>query len=632
MRRAPYVWLTVGLATLPWAPRASAQGFSPGPGICVTSGGAATSGEFDALASVGQPILGVTTDETWGLWIGILNWFAPSNAIEIAHATPALVPAATPLAIEVAVAAARPVDTVTLHYRQGGQSAYASLAMTDQGEDTWSATIPGGSVTLRGVEYYVEAVAAERTAYSPAADPATRPHRVPAQVTDSNGDGGLAAPARTYRMISFPAALEDGAPLALLEDDLGAPDSTVWRCGAWDGASERYLEAGRDAMAPFSPSRAAWLITDRARAIDFTGQTVFAADDAGYAITLAPGWNQIGNPFAYDVALDDAHVSDGTVLRTLGQAVADGLLEAQPLHTYDGTAYRAVDDSLCPWTGYFIANLSEEQIALVVPARETLEAHRRPLAAAPPDWQLRVEARTATGGSASVELGSSVGSSDAWDPMDRLQPPSPPGVVTAIRSLNESVPRRLRALERDIRPVRDPGMIWTLVLTTGTSEGWQLSWEPPAGLPAGHGVRLIDPQQDAWVDMLQATTYAAARTSPGRSTLRVAVGTDAWLAEQTGSAASIGAHFAVSVCGGNPHRGSMPLRLILRRPERVRVDVFDIQGRRVKTLAEGALGAGVHSIPWDGNAQPGDPAPAGVYFLRVTGEDREARLRTVWVR
>jgi len=238
--------------------------------------------------------------------------------------------------------------------------------MTDQGEDTWGAMIPSGSVTLRGVEYYIEAVAAGRTAYSPAVDPATQPYRVPVQVTDSDGDGALATLTRTYRMISFPADLDDGTVPALLEDDLGTPDSTAG--AAARGRRERAVpRSGPRRNDALLTRPRAWLITDRARSIDFTGQTVFLAGDDGYAITLQPGWNQISDPFAYDVALEDVQVNDGTVIRSFAQAVAAGLLEAQPLHAYDGTAYQSAGRCPSPWTGYFVANLTENAVDLVVP-------------------------------------------------------------------------------------------------------------------------------------------------------------------------------------------------------------------------------------------------------------------------
>jgi hypothetical protein len=56
----------------------------------------------------------------------------------------------------------------------------------------------------------------------------------------------------------------------------------------------------------------------------------------------------------------------------------------------------------------------------------------------------------------------------------------------------------------------------------------------------------------------------------------------------------------------------------------VTAEIFDVRGRRVASLHEGPLAAGVHQLLW----RP-EPAPAsGVYFLRVSaaGEIRSLKL------
>ena len=49
----------------------------------------------------------------------------------------------------------------------------------------------------------------------------------------------------------------------------------------------------------------------------------------------------------------------------------------------------------------------------------------------------------------------------------------------------------------------------------------------------------------------------------------------------------------------------------------VKVDVFDITGRRVVTVFSGNLSAGEHLFEWDGRTASGEPAGAGLYFMRV---------------
>jgi hypothetical protein len=52
--------------------------------------------------------------------------------------------------------------------------------------------------------------------------------------------------------------------------------------------------------------------------------------------------------------------------------------------------------------------------------------------------------------------------------------------------------------------------------------------------------------------------------------------------------------------------------------------IFDVRGRRVDTLHDGPLAAGVHQLLW----QPADAPASGVYFLRVTAaaETRSLKL------
>jgi uncharacterized repeat protein (TIGR01451 family) len=63
--------------------------------------------------------------------------------------------------------------------------------------------------------------------------------------------------------------------------------------------------------------------------------------------------------------------------------------------------------------------------------------------------------------------------------------------------------------------------------------------------------------------------------------------------------------------------GSLGARLDLPSACRARVEVFDVQGRRVAVLVDQDLAAGSHRISWDGKTSAGDRASAGVYFMRT---------------
>jgi hypothetical protein len=78
----------------------------------------------------------------------------------------------------------------------------------------------------------------------------------------------------------------------------------------------------------------------------------------------------------------------------------------------------------------------------------------------------------------------------------------------------------------------------------------------------------------------------------------------------------------------NPFRGETLARFSNKFTSRVRVSVFDVRGRRVATLVDEILPAGVHERAWDGRDAHGRLLRSGVYYMRVeTGA--EAASRTV---
>ena len=60
---------------------------------------------------------------------------------------------------------------------------------------------------------------------------------------------------------------------------------------------------------------------------------------------------------------------------------------------------------------------------------------------------------------------------------------------------------------------------------------------------------------------------------------------------------------------------------------RVSVEVFDLRGRRVKTVLDDVVPVGVHKAVWRGDDDQGREAAAGVYFCRVRTPGAERMLK-----
>jgi flagellar hook assembly protein FlgD len=51
----------------------------------------------------------------------------------------------------------------------------------------------------------------------------------------------------------------------------------------------------------------------------------------------------------------------------------------------------------------------------------------------------------------------------------------------------------------------------------------------------------------------------------------------------------------------------------------VTLRIYDVNGRRIKSLLDRRLDAGEHMIQWDGTDDHGELVASGVYFCRLAG-------------
>jgi DNA-binding beta-propeller fold protein YncE len=79
----------------------------------------------------------------------------------------------------------------------------------------------------------------------------------------------------------------------------------------------------------------------------------------------------------------------------------------------------------------------------------------------------------------------------------------------------------------------------------------------------------------------------------------------------------------------NPARTVVRLDVTLAEPGPVRVDVFDLAGRRVRSLADGGFAARVTPLKWDLRDQGGRRLAAGVYVVRAATARRSVTRRLV---
>jgi hypothetical protein len=84
----------------------------------------------------------------------------------------------------------------------------------------------------------------------------------------------------------------------------------------------------------------------------------------------------------------------------------------------------------------------------------------------------------------------------------------------------------------------------------------------------------------------------------------------------------------------NPGRGPTGIQLYVAgatgdRPRDAEAVLYDLAGRRLRTLHRGPLARGLTTVTWDGRDDRGELLPAGVFLLRFTADGDVAVSRIV---
>lgn len=72
----------------------------------------------------------------------------------------------------------------------------------------------------------------------------------------------------------------------------------------------------------------------------------------------------------------------------------------------------------------------------------------------------------------------------------------------------------------------------------------------------------------------------------------------------------------------NPFNPTTAIRYELSNEQDISLAIFDVRGRRVRSLYSGTKSPGMHEDIWDGRDERGVPAASGVYYVRLAGDEQ----------
>lgn len=421
---------------------------------------------------------------------------------------------------------------------------------------------------------------------------------------------GEASSPQDYALVALPGALE--RPLAQLFD--GAP-GVDWQAFWDDGSAANFLRSydGSEVFT-FEPGRGFWLISTAPWAVDATVNTVPLNAGLGATVPLHGGWNIISNPLDRDIDWTAVRSANGDALQILWAwdgafASADTFRSAAAGDAYYFLNDQGFDELLIPYRSGSLGS--------GVPPQKSRRDGR-------PTLELiatQEEARSA------VRVGFAPDADVGLDPRDQF---APPGRFEAV-SLRLMVPAaaaspRMRYLAHEWRPAGQ-GQTFELILRSN---------DGPVTLTAV-GVETLGSHTASLIDVASGRAYdlhdgAVVRwnTSPDSARLRLAVGSEAFVAEEV--ARVMPQEVALQPAYPNPSPGRVMLTYAVPRASEVRVVIYDVLGRRVRTMVDRMHQPGRYQRVWDGRNGGGERVASGVYLVRLTAGGQQHVQKVALVR
>lgn len=487
------------------------------------------------------------------------------------------------------------------YYRRTGERIFQQSEMTLIGTD-YAANIPQEYSTIRGIQYYVEFSGDSELITFPSTDPINSPASLVVIIDEFTYPQQMLP--SEYGMVSVPLTLNNPDILSVLQDDYGPYNSSVWRMFRWDELQEDYHEFP-DLNSNFTPGNSFWLIHRDGNSFN-VNNAVSVQSFSSFNVTVQPGWNQVANPFAFQVDWFSIENSQ--------------LVNLPVRWNVDSLDYEYNHSILNPWEGYWIFNPLSQSVNLSIPPLESLGDSPIPKIAKNFNKdEFLIQVRAEIRNSKYRDNQNFVGMVDVKNIFYGKDIPEAPPIRNNLR---------LSIIENDIRyaqnvvQVNPDGAYWHLQLSTvEKNKEVFLSFNFMNHLPEGFNVWLLnlDSEVSIPINSDRATILTGEK---GNMNLQLIIGTENYAKETAGNISLTPEQYVLSQNFPNPFNPSTTISYNLKEKSNVTLEIFDILGRKIKSLVDGEIqSAGRHIVVWNGKNISGNSVSSGVYLYRIHAND-----------
>ena len=500
-------------------------------------------------------------------------------------------------------------DPVTkeLFYRIAGEEAFRVLELSGNPPD-FVASLPGDIMTPRGLEYYVRVAIGGGAATLPPSNPRANPMFLPA--TMERIENPVETIPRTYQMISLPLQLNDYSPEAVFIDDFGPYNIRSWRLLRWGGGAYIEYPQLQDSL---TSGKGFWLIT--------SGDTPFDLDEAWstdattpFELVLEPGWNQIGNPYAFPIEWTTRNL-DPRVELPIG---------------FDGTDFVFEQDILEPWQGYLINNLSPDTIRVTLNNEIAPGRKKEPGTTRQSTYELHLNAEV-------LDLphikdhNTIVGVAESaialHDRLDYTKPP-PIGDFAQLRIVEEG-----QNYAGNFKPAGEEGQSWEIEVISSLDQAIvKVDLLSRGVLPEGQSLFILDLDKKNAISLVDSTFVLQLGHAHSIRRFKIILGSEDYAMEEGEDVPIYPVAFKLDLNYPNPFSTQTTIGYQVDQDSHVQLEIYNVIGKKIITLVDNLQSPGVYQTVWNGRNEAGQYVANGIYFSRLTSTSGTLTQKMIVVR
>ncbi|MBN1292064.1 MAG: T9SS type A sorting domain-containing protein [Candidatus Latescibacteria bacterium] len=488
------------------------------------------------------------------------------------------------------------IAEVVIYWDTTGDRMYDNrLDMTSSDGEIYSAALMEGTFTSEGIEYYIVAKDNENNI---ARLPDGSKHfcicaMVSGVVSKAPVAGGTVQTA--YRMASIPLEFTTTSIVEQLTDTLPVgkqgPDWRIFSYPPGNNTPQEYP----DIVTGFKPATALWIISKNDYTMEAPPGTTVTTEEP-FKIELKPGWNDIANPWMFDISWSD--------ISNPSNADLDGLFAYE-------NKWLAPDEQqvMKPWKGYSVRNMSNRPVIIFLKPEPAVAVGKKVVEFNRYDWKLSISAQAGDAIDTENYFGVIPDAEVNWDKYDHVEPP-PVGEFVSVSFPHTDWGKYPYNYSVDCRP-SDNEISWNFNVSTNISyEKISVGIIGIEQLPESYNVIVYDLDSDEIIDISSRNFCFISGKNQTEKHFRLVVKNKNENTFEQNS--QLPKSEIITSCYPNPFNPQTTIRYELSRPGQVKLIVFNSVGQQIMSRDMGFKNEGAYEFVFDGSR-----LTSGMYVYRI---------------